>query len=363
MDKQHFYTRSTGPALGNTQPGTIASVLASMQLLSNLKEKELSWSTIPAAANDSLELLDHFVETKVPWIGSPECQRIMQEHAFRLALEAPYLLHAILAFSATHLSFLHPDEKKYGIAAATHYECSLALYSSQLRTGLNGVSADAIFACCHLHSMLAFRNVYLASTELLLDSADGYAHGWLRAIQGTKVLREHSALKPDADQSIWAPVCIEGRAYEDFTFNGELDDTDSTAFMRSKALHQLCDVSMDSRNSVNPYQEPLIQLCRLLRCKIGHGTIGMLMVFIGKLPYSFVKLLDEMDPRAMLIIAHWCALMEKVNQWWISQSAEVECARLCGFLEGLSDSRILDLLPFHQDKLSSNNVGSAYLIS
>jgi hypothetical protein len=190
-------------------------------------------------------------------------------------------------------------------------------------------------------------NVYLTSTELLSDSAGGYARGWLRALQGTKVLWEHSTLKPEADRSIWVPVCIEARCSENVTCNGELDDTESTAFIKSKALHQLCDVDMDSPASVNPYQQPLSQLCQLLLCEIGHGTVVMLIVFAGKLPHSFLTLLDMNDPRAMLIIAHWCSLMKEVNQWWISQSAEVECARLCGLLERIPDRRILDLPSVH----------------
>lgn len=137
----------------------------------------------------------------------------MGKYAFRLALESQFS-------HFPQASCLRPHETKYGIASAAHYECSVTLYFSQLRRGLNGVNADAIFACCHSHSMLAFRNMYLTWTELLSDSAGGYAHGWWRALQGTKVSREHCTLKPEADWSIWFTVCIEAICQENVTCNG-----------------------------------------------------------------------------------------------------------------------------------------------
>jgi hypothetical protein len=270
----------------------------------------------------------------------------MQKDALQLSLGAPYLLHAILAFSASNLSYLRPKEKKYSIAAASHYERSLNLYSLQLRTCLDKSNADAIYASCHLHSMLALRNVYLTSVEGSTGGIDGYSNGWLRAMQGTRVLRESITLKQEPDQSIWLPVRIEARASETYTcIHNEEDATNVTAYNTSIALHHICKVGPVGPVLGSPYQQPLSQLCQLMRCDIGHGAIGMFMVFIGKLQPCFIQLLDNNDPKAMLIMAHWCSLVGRIDQWWIKESAKLECARFCSHINMLSDHGIQDLLP------------------
>jgi hypothetical protein len=331
-------------------PSSLSQALARTQALSYLKEEAFTCLISPTEIYDPLELLDHFIETKTPWIGSPECQRILQNYGPQLSLEAPYLLHAILAFSASHLSYLQPNEKRHSIAAALHYERSLNLYSSQLGKSLDKSNADAIYACCHLHSMLALRNVSLSSLEHQLADVDGYANGWLRAMQGTRVLREHITLQPEGDQGIWVPVRIEARTYDRCTCNhSKLETTNLTAHNTSIALHQLCGVDMACTAIENPYQQPLSRLCQLMRCDIGHGAIGMFMVFIGKLPSSFLQLLDKNDLRAMLIMVHWCALIGQIDQWWIVQSAKVECARFCRKIDKIPDPSIRGLLPFPLD--------------
>jgi hypothetical protein len=295
---------------------------------------------------DNLELLNHFVEIAVPCIGSPECQRILQQHGLQLSLGAPYLLHAILAFSASHLSFLRPNQGKYSIATTLHYSRSLTSYSSQIRTCLDANNADSILGCCHLHTMLAFRNV-----QSIENVEDDYALTWLRTMRGVRILRDTSNLRPCLDGCIWRPVLIESTSSEEVACNHtESEETNSWASITSKALHRLCEVEFNPTMQGNPYQQPLSRLCLLMRCDIGQDKIGMFMVFIGKLPYSFIQLLDQNDPRAMLILCYWCALLSQIEQWWIVRSANVECTRLCTYLDTIPDQRIHDMLRFPASK-------------
>jgi hypothetical protein len=207
----------------------------------------------------------------------------MQMHALQLSLDARYLLQAILAFSVSHLGYLYPNENKYAVAAPSHLERSLNLCSLQLKTCVNKSNEDAIYACCHLHTLLALRNVYLTSME---RSSDGYALGWLRAMHGTRVLREHIN---NQETDLWLPVCIETRIKEGYMCNhihNGRDMTNLAVYHISTELNKLCRVDLDLASPVlnNPYQQPLHRLCHLMRCDIGHSAIGMFMVFIGQLP-------------------------------------------------------------------------------
>lgn len=300
---------------------------------------------------DPVELVDHFDQTRTPWIGSVECQKTLQNCALQLAPGAPYLLHTVLAFSASHLSFLHPNEKKYALASILHYEHSLTLYSSKLGTSLTEAEADSLFACCHLQTMLAFRNLYLTWMEKPPDVAeDGDVHTWLHAMQGARIIWGESVLHATASRNLWMPVCIEAEALEVHTcMEAELDHPDSMASITSKALHELCEVELDSPAPGNPYQIPLSRLCRLLRREIGHGTIGMFLSFLGTLQRSFIQLLEKKDTRAMVIIGFWCSMIRRVDQWWILQSAEIIYAKFARHLAIVSDPRIRDVWALHAD--------------
>lgn len=302
---------------------------------------QLKNPTEPPCAN--LELLDHFTKEAGPWIGSPECQRMMQQHGLQLSVEAPYLMHAILAFSASHLNFLHPTERKYRIAATLHYDLSLALYSAQIRNGIDACNADAILGCCFLHTMLAFQNVQSAE-----QVESGNELTWLRTMQGTAILR--SNIHPHLDDtSIWHRVAIESRGEEEF-FCNHIESEISWASTTSKALHRLCEMELESSVQENPYEKPLSRLCLLMQCDIGQDKIGMFMSFIGRLPPNFVQLLDGNDPRATLILCYWCALLSQIEQWWIVRSATVECARFCAYLDTIPDEMVHDLLRFPASK-------------
>lgn len=288
---------------------------------------------------NSIELLSHFFDEAGPWIGSPACQRTMQQHCLQLSVEAPYLLHALLAFSANHLSFLHPAERRYRVTAIFHYDISLASYSARIRTRLE---ADSLLGACYLHTMLAFRNLQSAD-----NAESGNALTWLRTMQGTAILRSH--LRPNLNESVWQPVAIESRSLEDAACN-HLDSDDSWASSTSLAFHQLCEADVEPMLEENPYEKPLSRLCLLMRCQIGQDKIGMFMSFIGRLPSSFVQLLDQNDTRAMLILCYWCALLGQIDQWWIVGSAAGECLRLCKLLNAIPDQRIRDLLKFPANK-------------
>jgi hypothetical protein len=190
--------------------------------------------------------------------------------------------------------------------------------------------------------MLAFRNLQS------IDSVDEENPLiWLRTMQGAGILRNN--LHPYLNESVWRSVAIESRSWEQAICN-HLDSDDSWASSISRALHQLCEADPGSMSKKNPYEEPLSRLCLLMQCQIGQDKIGMFMSFIGRLSPSFVQLLDRNDPKATLMLCYWCALLSQIDQWWIVDSAAVECLRLCKFLDAIPDQRIRNLLSFPAGK-------------
>jgi hypothetical protein len=104
-----------------------------------------------------LALLRHFTGCKDKWLAAPAFQQTLQQHGVKLGLQSDYLLHAILAVTASHLQYLDPLEPKLKLISGFYYSLSLGLY----RETLNNIQiqdGDAIFACGALHAILFKRN-------------------------------------------------------------------------------------------------------------------------------------------------------------------------------------------------------------
>lgn len=267
----------------------------------------------------------------------------MRKEGLLIARRAPYLLHSILAISARHLSFLQPMVNKYEIAATIHYQHALTSYSCQLQLAFDAENIDSIIGCGYLQTILAFENISRSSSEA--DDGNG-AVAWLRTMQGIKLLQSSYNILPYLEQSIWLPVFLESGGWEESNCQHMGEPDDSWASATSRSLHSLCEVPFDSSCSENPYQQPLKGLCQLIRSDESHEMIGRFMVFIGRLPDKFIQLVLQRDPRAMLLMTYWFALICRIDQWWIVRSAILKCREFCASLDKVADLQIRALLRF-----------------
>lgn len=275
-------------------------------------------------------LIDHFVDTTYAWAGSPECQRVLQTWALTLAVTNPFLAHGILAFSASHLATLDPQDTKYSLAASLHYGLSLTGFATSLGATVSGENADALFACCYLHAMLAFhykrRN---DEEEQSHEAASDSDFAWLRLMKGIPILQRTNVLRPHLNKSLWLPVFIESGAFSPQT--GPLPEPPQpqrAAHQEIEVLRVECGVTSETNEDENPYAVPLAHLDKLSRMTIDSSKVGALMVFIGRMPEAFVCLLEKMDVRAMRVLRFWCEFAEGVEQWWCRRPAREENERL-----------------------------------
>ncbi|KAF7928812.1 uncharacterized protein EAE97_009654 [Botrytis byssoidea] len=331
------------------------------QIISYLEKSEVPCSHFRDPIykpGDASELLDHFTEVTTPWVGSQSFQHIIQQHGLSISLKAPYLMHAILAFSASHLHYLHPKEKKYGIAFTLHYSKSLSSYSSELRTSLNAKNADAIIASSYLHTMLTFINIQPDSN---IDTDGSGRLTWLRAMRGVSILWDTSDMNCHLQDSILLDMKHDPKFLNEGPCNHDKpDDVNPWALGASRALHRLFEGEQDSKVFKDSYEGPLRHLCQLIRLGTGQDTICTFMSFVGELPDSFVQLLDQKDPRALLILCYWSALLSQIDYWWVIDPATAVCSRLCAYLDRIHDERIRSLLHYPANQCGYT-MDSAYL--
>jgi hypothetical protein len=286
-------------------------------------------------ANDSDEyqrqhiphLLDHFAETNFPWAGSPQCQRVLQTWGLTLAVTNPFLMHGILAFSASHLHTIELENNKYRTAASLHYGLSLTGFAASLSDTVTSDNADALFACCYLHAMLAFH--YKRRPDEPQAKDNDFA--WLRLMKGIPILQRTNILRPHLNKSLWMPVFVESGAFSPKT--GPLPEPEvplQAANPEIEALRVECGASPSSNTDgdENHYATPIAHLNRLSGMKIDSSKIGPMMVFIGRMPEAYVQLLEKLDVRALKVLRVWCDLATGVEQWWCQRPAREERERL-----------------------------------
>jgi hypothetical protein len=298
---------------------------------------------------DALELIDHWYKVSEPWIGAPLLQQAMQEHGIRLGLEAPFMLNAVLAFSATHLKMLYPQEQKYQDAATLHYAHALSGYSSQLDKA-SSKTADHLFGTCFLMNMLSFLNASLQFTGKK-PGADAGNLSWVKVMGGMDVLSNIANLEDCKKRTVWASAFREFSDYE--SWQQQVFDSlhsKQTSFIPPDCMHHLNVFFTSNRMGEtlhnSPYEYPL-QGLNLLASGEGYpGLIPSFIMFVGKLPQSFVQLVEELDEQALLILCYWCALFADINQWWITEPAVKQCRSICMYLNHALDPDMRNLLAF-----------------
>ena len=109
---------------------------------------------------------------------------------------------------------------------------------------------------------------------------------------------------------------------------------------------ELSEITPESSVETNPYYEALEFLLFIRQLKPSVNRFNKLVTFVAVIEGEFLRLLLERDGVALLILAHWLALMSEIKQWWISARCKSECTAITTFLMHDQDERVRTLLRF-----------------
>jgi hypothetical protein len=303
---------------------------------------------------DPSELLDHFVQTVDHiWIGSAPLQTNLQKHGPQLALRSPYLLHAMLSFSAYHLAYICPAAVQYNLAGTSHYSKSLEAYSTALQNGLENADVDAIFSCCMLLNLIAFKSLAHAppetempgrADELYLDIPG------LLSIRGFQIIQRDPRVESRLEQCIWNDIFNQCTSPTVTRVGSQMES--SKVMHTLVQLENLCNIE----NNTDPgtYDHALDSLRVLMQRGIGHQTIGILFRFTQAIENKYLELLEDKDSKALLLLYFWLSMATEVNQWWALESARSESRKILTFLKEHAEPAVKVLLDFPKDFVSLN---------
>lgn len=300
-----------------------------------------------SAAAGPVRILQHFQATTFLTLGGPRYTSIFHSSVRGKAWERPYLMHLTLAVSSAHLKRLVPRalnprlHQCYALAEASHWQRGLRLYRAALAARHHDSDATITATFLSIIFTFALDDALPPDSYAAADDPDKLTHalnplaatagfGALRALLGERIL-----------DSVWRAVLLDSDdAHGTFS-----TDTPGVAGLPAAFVH-LCELDPSSNADNNPYHTIVRLLTPLLRLRPDGHNFTKLIAFSGRTWRAFRPLLCRRDPRALLLLAYWFALMRQVGQWWIATRAETECVAIVEYLCRVGDARITALLPF-----------------
>lgn len=146
---------------------------------------------------------------------------------------------------------------------------------------------------------------------------------------------------PTIADSVWMPVMQDA---SDFTGSEQIQKSGRDNI--SDVFADLYGINNSSSSKNNPYHGRLRVISALLQLDFTSRNFIQFVFFLKMLRGDYGNLLQERDPRALLILSYWFAILCKIDQWWIHDRARLECRGMCEYLENNDDPRILNLLEF-----------------
>ncbi|WPH01150.1 Hypothetical protein R9X50_00398500 [Acrodontium crateriforme] len=278
-----------------------------------------------------LELLRKFQQRTILTIGTASTVKIYQKHMFYLISSHGFLAHVVLALVLMHDPYLSSEPfASPSTKESFHIYQGTALFGNKLYGPVKHEEKDALWSAAAILGCITIASIEATCAEESWPyrAPDPTDLDWLRMSEGKKeVWRICDPLRPD---SVWS----EAIGYE-LNRHGDVPEVPQRPEL--DALHpfliKIYDFDESAHANGDPYHTATSILTRVLGIPCNHSTILYFMSFIGHMDPAYIELLQQKDPRALLLLAWWWAKMCDYPVWWLHRRAKLECRAICLYLE------------------------------
>lgn len=274
------------------------------------------WST------EDLELL-HFYTTSTSLTFStvPERRHVWQNTVPQIAFshDAGFLLHGLLAISALHLSRLAPERKAIlYTSASTHHAAALPLF----RSALSSINSQNCHACSAFAALLAVykwasvndsNSLFFANTD---DHVEADTVEWVQLLRGAGSIIY--CYYQDITQGPLRPISHWDNASE---ISAAANPEDAVKFAALEQLWDSAPVPI-SATEIEALKETLrwlkITYTMISRPNESSDAAADALSWPVRVPDLFLLMVNRRQPEALVLLAHYCLLLNKVEDfWWI----------------------------------------------
>ncbi|PGH26401.1 hypothetical protein AJ80_01899 [Polytolypa hystricis UAMH7299] len=272
--------------------------------------------TVSVAGLDvnDLELLHHYTTVTfktLPSGAGPDQHGLWQNQVVQLGFQHEFLLRGILAVSALHMFYLSPNRQDSLAVRASNHQ-SIAVES--FREALNRVDPSncvAIFAFSCIIVALTFAAPkgpeYIGLQKEILD--------WFHMVRGCNsvVQTQWETLS----RSFLAPLLKKGMMHETAASHAVRDCdkvTDLLQLCSSDSLAQEKPAATACALAVHELLNAYTQVSILTERK--QDFVPVIFVWPIAIPQPYLTLLEERKPQALVILAYYAALLQRVDDQW-----------------------------------------------
>ncbi|KAK4465396.1 hypothetical protein QBC42DRAFT_195176 [Cladorrhinum samala] len=296
--------------------------------------------------DQDLEILNRFHERTILSIRTDQTVNLYQRESVRLAIQNPFLFHLVLTVTLMHdrLTLPHyqspstptPAELYHHAAGSSHFNALLSLPPCTL----TATQKDAIFIGAIILSCTSFAQVesHLPSTKLWPFVSGDNDLNWLRLCTGKKEIHKLADVtRPDSSLREVA---------QEFHLSGGPPVAGIDAEADRKALSELpkrlvtllgLDPYYCQTPETNVYYTPAVFIGRMMPVNlVGNANSANLLVcliLVSHFPQRFMQMLEEKDPRSLLLLAHYYGKIAQSGRWWMWMRATVEGRAIVEYLE------------------------------
>ena len=261
-----------------------------------------------------LELLHHYTTVTyktLPSGAAPDQHELWQIQVVQLGFQHEFLLRGILAVSALHLIHLHPERQEIlGIKASNHQ--SIALQSFQ--EALNQVDPSNSVA------IFAFSCVIVALAFAAPKSSDNgrfqkEIFDWFHMVRGCNSVLQSQW--ETVSRSFLAPLLKKGMLHETAAAHNIRDSERVTDLLRLCSGENL----VNDRESANAYALAIHELLNTytqvsILTERNEDFVPVIFVWPIAIPQLYLPLLRDQKPEALVILAYYSALLQRVDDQW-----------------------------------------------
>lgn len=270
-------------------------------------------------AMEDMVLWHHFITVTAATITNPWAKELPLQ-----ALSCDYLMHGVLATAALHLAFLHPDLRdRYLYQSTRHQDLALVPFR-QVISEIGLENCNQVYAFSML--LVVFNYASFRSPDYLLpfSTVAGYKglSNWIACFRGC-----YSIFQQARSHVLSGPLGFLV-AQEDWlaTLTGQATDILSTKddqslqYLEDNLFNLPYIKSSTTVEALEAYTDAIFRLRQLLSASSQTADLfsrrSMSSVWPATISDTFIWLLNEHRPPALLIMGHYCLLLKKCEACW-----------------------------------------------
>jgi hypothetical protein len=229
----------------------------------------------------------------------------------------PFLMHGVLALSASHLRYHRPAEaEKWAVLTSHHQNLALPAFRTEI-SRLSEQNCKALFAMasiCISISMSLISQGPISGPEDETSSLDAIVQMFIltRGLYTSLEPLWHVLMAPPLH------VLINGARMDDYSQHTLPRELQS----QIDKLYSLCDRSCNDPNTRLVYLDPIRRLEEVYKDILFMHTadrdeLGLVLKWAVASESSFNTLISDRDPLALIIVAHYIILVSSLKRWFV----------------------------------------------